>query len=95
MDRKGIRQALENGDFDGISYVYKPYDGYGKTSFQRSMKVVGSVIEWTLTAFGKVFNGKENERYADSKTELLEGDSALDFIESHSYSFQKKRPDLF
>lgn len=95
MNREGVKKALENGDFDGISYAYEPYGGYGKTSYQRSMNVVGSVIEWTLTAFGKFFNGKENERYADPRTEVLEGDAALDFIESHPYNFQQKRPDLF
>lgn len=95
MNREGVKKALENGDFDGISYAYEPYGGYGKTSYQRSMNVAGSVIEWTLTAFGKFFNGKENERYADPRTEVLEGDAALDFIESHPYNFQQKRPDLF
>ena len=95
MHRDGVKEALKNGDFDGITYTYKPYNGYGKKSHQRSMSVVGSTIEYTLTTYGKSFNGKENERYADPNTKILEGDSALDFIESHPYSFQQKRPDLF
>ena len=39
MDRDGVLQALEAGDFDGISYGYEPYAGYGKTTYQISMRV--------------------------------------------------------
>lgn len=95
MNREGVKEALENGDFDGVSHTYRPYDGYGGQTYQRSMSVVGSIIEATLTTFGKFFDGKENTRYAEPKTDRLDGEAALDFIESHPYYFQEKRPDLF
>jgi len=95
MDFEGILAALQAGEFDGVNHDYKPYKGYGKTSYQTSMHVVGDTINVTKTSSGKFFNGKENERWSESSTDLLSGPAAVNFIEQRPYYFQQVRPDLF
>jgi hypothetical protein len=95
MDRDGVLDALEAGDFDGISHAYEPYSGHGKNSHQKSMRVSGGTIEVTTTTYGKFFDGKENTRFEDSSTESLTGIAALDFIAERPYYFEQARPDLF
>jgi len=95
MDRDGVLQALQAGDFDGISNDYEPYPGYGKTTHQVSMSVSGGTIELTKTTRGKFFDGRENTRYENSSTEYLTGSDAVDFIAQRPYYFSQARPDLF
>jgi len=95
MDQDGVLQALQAGDFDGISHTYEPYSGYGKNSHQKSMRVSGGTIELTTTTSGKSFDGKENTRWEEDSTESLTGSDAVDFIAGHPYYFQQARPDLF
>jgi hypothetical protein len=94
MDRDGVLQALQAGDFDGISHAYEPYPGH-KTTHQKSMRVSGGTIELTKTTRGKFFDGKENTRWEDDSTECLTGSDAVDFIAERPYYFQQARPDLF
>ena len=95
MKRGQILEALNNGEFDGINHAYEPYKGYGKNSHQIEMNVSGGIIEVTKITTGKFFDGKENERFEDRKTEYLSGDEALDFIEKRPYYFKQRRLDLF
>lgn len=95
MDRDGVLQALEAGDFDGISHGYEPYAGYGKTTHLISMSVSGGTIEVTKTTRGKFSDGRENTSYEDSSTEYLTGSDAVDFIAQRPYYFSLARPDLF
>ena len=94
MDRDGVLQALEAGDFDGISHGYQSYPGY-KQTHQVSMSVSGGTIELTKTTSGKFFDGRENTRYENSSTEYLTGNDAVDFIAQRPYYFSLARPDLF
>jgi hypothetical protein len=94
MDRDGVLQALEAGDFDGISHGYQPYE-YGKTTYQVLMSVSGGTIELTKTASGKFFDGRENTRHKNSSTEYLTGSDAVDFIAQRPYYFALARPELF
>lgn len=45
VDADRVLQALEAGEFDGVSHTYEPYSGYGKESYQVSMSVSGGCIE--------------------------------------------------
>ena len=67
MDRDAILEALEAGEFDGISHEYQP-TRYGRTTHYLEMEVCGSVIEVTHTSAGKTFDGHENERWEESRT---------------------------
>lgn len=96
MDRDGVLQALEAGEFDGISHDYQPYAGYQKgTTHQVSMSVSGGTIEVTKITRGKFFDGKENTRFEGRSPDYLTGNDAVDFIESRPYYFSLARPDLF
>ncbi len=96
MDRDGVLQALEAGEFDGISHDYQPYAGYQKnTTHQLSMSVSGGTIEVTKITRGKFFDGKENTRFEERSPDYLTGNGAADFIEQHPYYFSLARPDLF
>ncbi len=95
VDADRVLEALEAGEFDGISHRYQPYDGYGKQVHQVSMSVSGGCIEVTKTTSGKFFDGKENTRYQDSATEYLTGMDAVAFIGQRPYYFSQVRPDLF
>ena len=94
MDRDAILEALEAGEFDGISHEYQPTK-HGRTTYYLDMEVRGSVIDVTRTSEGKTFDGHENERWEESRTEELSGSDALDFIEDHPYYFEQRLPDLF
>jgi hypothetical protein len=94
MDRDGVLQALEAGDFDGISHGYEPFE-YGRTTHAISMSVSGGTIELTKTSSGKFFDGRENTRYENSSAEYLTGSDAVDFIAQRPYYFSQARPDLF
>lgn len=95
MNREEVLAALKAGEFDGISHTYQPYSGYGKNSHQIEMSVSYDTIEVTKITTGKIFDGKENERFEDRTTEVLGGYKAVDFIESRPYYFSQRRPDLF
>ena len=95
MNREEVLDALKAGDFDGIRLTYEPYSGYGKNSHQMEMNVSFGSIEVTKITTGKIFNGKENERFEKKVTEVLSESEAIDFIESHPYYFKQRRPDLF
>jgi len=96
MKKEEILAALNAGEFDSISHTYQPYsDGYSKNSYHIEMSVSSGIIEKTTITTGKTFNGKENERFEDRKTEVLSDYKAVDFIESHPYYFSQRRPDLF
>ncbi|MBH0160458.1 hypothetical protein [Fictibacillus sp. 26RED30] len=95
MKREEVLAALEAGEFDGISHTYQPYSGYGKNNHQIEMSVSGRIIEVTTITTGKIFDGKENERFEDRTTKVLSGYKAVDFIESRPYYFSQRRPDLF
>ncbi|MBH9966114.1 MULTISPECIES: hypothetical protein [Bacillaceae] len=96
MKREEVLAALKAGEFDGISHTYQPYsDGYSKNSYQLEMSVSGGTIEVTKITTGKFFDGKENERFEEEKTETLSDYKAIDFIESRPYYFSQRRPDLF
>lgn len=95
MDRDGVLQALEAGDFDGIRHVYEPQRGYGKKTHEVSISVSGGTIEVTKITRGKFFDGRENTRYADSSTEYLTGSDAVKFIAQRPYYFRLARPALF
>lgn len=96
MKREEVLAALKAGEFDGVSHTYEPYSGgYSKNNYQIEMSVSCGIIEKTTITTGKIFNGKENERFEDRKTEDLSDYKAVDFIESRPYYFSQKRPDLF
>jgi hypothetical protein len=95
MKREEVLAALKAGEFDGVNHAYQPYSGHGKTSYQKVMSVSGSSITLTKITRGKFFNGKENERFEEEKSEVLSDSEAVDFIESHPYYFSQRRPDLF
>ncbi|MBU8729860.1 hypothetical protein KM915_07315 [Cytobacillus oceanisediminis] len=95
MKREEVLAALEAGDFDGKSHKYQPYSGYGKNSHQIEMSVSCGTIEVTKFTIGKIFDGKENERFEDRTTKVLSGYKAVDFIESRPYYFSQRRPELF
>ncbi|GGM40619.1 hypothetical protein GCM10011351_28530 [Paraliobacillus quinghaiensis] len=95
MKREEVLTALKAGEFDGISHTYQPYSSYGKTSHQTEMSVSWGSVEVTKITTGKFFDGKENERFEDSTTEVLSDSEAVNFIESHPYYFSQRRPDLF
>lgn len=96
MNRELVEEALENGDFSGVSHKYEPYSGHNKhTTYQITMEVVGSTIEVTKTTRSKFFDGKENEWSEEDSTEYLSGSDAVDFIEKRPYYFKQVRPDLF
>lgn len=96
MKREEVLAALKAGEFDGISHTYQPVsDGYSKNSYQTEMSVSSGTIEVTKIIAGKSFNGKENERFEESKTDVLSDSEALDFIERRPYYFAQRRPDLF
>ncbi|WP_458411478.1 hypothetical protein ACNQFZ_11445 [Schinkia sp. CFF1] len=95
MNREEVLAALKTGEFDGISHTYQPYSGYGKNCHQIEMSVSCGTIEVTKITTGKIFNGKENERFEERTTEVLSGNKAVDFIESRPYYFSQRRPDLF
>lgn len=95
MDRDGVLQALEAGEFNGITHDYQPYAGHGKNTHQVSMSVSGGTIEVTKITRGKFFDGKENTRFEDRSTDYLTGNDAIDFIERRPYYFSLARPDLF
>lgn len=94
MKREEVLTALSAGEFDGISHTYQPYSGYGKNSHQLEMSVSQGAIEVTKITTGKIFDGKENERFEERTTEVLIGNKAVDFIESRPYYFSQRRPDL-
>jgi hypothetical protein len=96
MKKEEVLAALKAGDFDGISHTYQPYgNSYNKNSYQIEMSVSCGTIEVTKITTGKFFDGKENERFEESRTEVLSDYKAVDFIESRPYYFSQKRPDLF
>lgn len=96
MDTDDILKALEAGEFDGVSHDYQPYQGYGKTTYQKSMSVsAGGAIEVTKTTRSKFFDGKENVRTEETETETLTGTAAVSFIAQHPYYFEQVCPDLF
>lgn len=96
MNKEKVLQALENYEFDGVNHEYAPYDGYGKhESYQIKMRVLGSTIEVTKVYRNKFFNGKENEWEEEESTEILTGNSAIEFIKKRPFYFQQIRPDLF
>lgn len=95
MKRDEVLEALKAGEFDGVSHTYEPYSGYGKNSHQKEMSVSFGSIEVTKITTGKIFNGKENERFEKKVTEVLSESEAIDFIESHPYYFSQRRADLF
>jgi len=95
MKREEVLAALKAGEFDGISHTYEPRDGYGKNSHQDEMSVSFGTIEVTTITRGKIFNGKENERFEESTTKVLSDYKAVDFIEKRPYFFKQRRPDLF
>jgi hypothetical protein len=67
MDRDGLLQALEAGEFDGISHDYQPYDGHQKgTTHQVSMSVSGGTVEVTKITRRKFFDGKETTCFEES-----------------------------
>lgn len=96
MDRDGVLEALQNGEFDGINHTYQPVDGYGKhETHQTEMSVSGGMIEVTTIYRNKFFDGKENEWETEEKIKTLVGSDAVDFIEKRPYYFSQVRPDLF
>ncbi|WP_270813382.1 hypothetical protein [Exiguobacterium sp. CinTr1] len=96
MKREEVLAALQAGEFDGISHAYQPYGtNYDNNSYQLEMNVSYGTIELTKTITGKTFDGKENERFEQSRTESLSGYDAVDFIEKKPYFFSQRRPDLF
>lgn len=96
MKREEVLAALKAGEFDGISNKYQPYSvDYSKNSYQMEMSVSCGIIEKTIITSGKIFNGKENERFEEENTEVLSDYKAVDFIESRPYFFSQRRPDLF
>lgn len=96
MKREEALAALKAGEFDGISHTYQPSsDGFSKNSYQTEMSVSSGTIEVTKITTGKSFNGKENERFEDRKTEVLSDYKAVEFIEKRPYYFSQRRPDLF
>ncbi|WP_341959900.1 hypothetical protein NM897_09180 [Planococcus maritimus] len=96
MKREKVLAALKAGEFDGISHTYQPVsDGYSKNSYQTEMSVSSGTIEVTKIIAGKSFNGKENEKFEDRRTEDLSDYEAVKFIEKRPYYFSQRRPDLF
>ncbi|MFC4684676.1 MULTISPECIES: hypothetical protein [unclassified Exiguobacterium] len=96
MKREEVLAALQAGEFDGISHTYQPYGtSFDNNSYQLEMNVSYGTIELTKTATGKTFDGKENERFEQSRIESLNGYDAVDFIEKRPYYFSQRRPDLF
>jgi hypothetical protein len=96
MKREEVLVALKAGEFDGIGHTYQPTsDGYSKNSYQTEMSVSYGTIEVTKITTGKFFNGKENERFEEKRTEVLSDYEAVDFIEKRPYFFKQRRPDLF
>lgn len=77
-----------------MSHNYQPYQGYGKTTYQKSMSVSGGAIEVTKTTRSKFFDGKENVRTEETETETLTGVAAVSFIAQHPYYFEQVRSDL-
>lgn len=95
MDANRVLEALEAGEFDGVSHTYQPYDGYGNQTHQVAMSVSSGTIEVSKTTSGKFFDGKENTRYSETSTDYLTGMDAVDFIAQRPYYFSQVRPDLF
>lgn len=95
MKNDEILAALRAGEFDGVKHTYQPYDGYGKNSHQQKMSVSSGSIELTKITTGKLFNGKENERFKEESSEILSDQEAIAFIATHPYYFSQVRPDLF
>ena len=96
MKREAVLDALKAGEFDGISHTYQPVsNGRDKNSYQTEMSVSSGTIEVTKITTGKFFDGKENERFEDSRTEELNDSEAVKFIEKRPYYFAQRRPDLF
>ncbi|MFJ9946647.1 hypothetical protein [Kitasatospora sp. NPDC091207] len=95
MDANRVLEALEAGEFDGVSHTYQPYDGYGNQTHQVAMRVSGDTIEVAKTTSGKFFDGKENTRYSETSTDRLTGMDAVGFIAQRPYYFSQVRPDLF
>lgn len=59
------------------------------------MSVSYGNVEVTKITTGKIFDGKENERFKDRTTEVLSGYKAVEFIERRPFYFSQRRPDLF
>lgn len=95
MKIEEVLNALKAGEFDGIQHMYKPTKGNGNNEHQKVINVVNGVIELTKITTGKFFNGRENERFKESKLEILRDKKAINFIKKHPYFFEKRRPDLF
>lgn len=95
MDANRVLEALEAGEFDGVSHTYQPYDGYGNQTHQVAMSVSSGTIEVSKTTSGKFFDGKENTRYSETSTDYLTGMDAVGFIAQRPYYFSQVRPDLF
>ena len=96
MKREEVLAALKAGEFDGLNHTYQPYTtGYSKNSYQDEISVSHGTIELTRITTGKFFDGKENERFEKSKTDVLSDSKAVDFIERRPYYFAQRRPDLF
>ena len=94
MDKDAILEALEAGEFDGISHEYQSYT-HGGVETWVTMEVSGSTIIVEKHSEGKFFDGRENEPWSKCTTEHLTGSDALGFIEKRPYFFAQRRPDLF
>ncbi|MFE5036455.1 hypothetical protein [Streptomyces sp. NPDC056683] len=95
MDANRVLEALDAGEFEGVSHTYQPYRGYGNQTHQVAMSVSGGTIVVSKITSGKFFDGKENTRYSETDTESLTGMDAVNFIAQRPYYFAQVRPDLF